>query len=146
MYRSRLLNGEYSAPENLGTPLNSEFNQGDAVTAPDQSFLILTINGRPDDTGIGDLYISEQTAGAFCPSLSPDGQYLYFTSTRGFRVEPLVEPPQRPLNYKGLTSRLHGVLNGLGNVYRVPMAAVRPFVPEWDVQVELSRSPKRYAR
>jgi hypothetical protein len=146
VYRSRLLNGEYCAPENLGAPLNSEFNEGDAAIAPDQSFLILTINGRPDDTGMGDLYISVQKAGAwssprhlpqgvnspaleFCPSLSPDGRYLYFTSTRGFGVAPW-ETLERPLNYQGLTARLHGLLNGLGNIYRVPLAAVRPGAPE----------------
>jgi hypothetical protein len=35
VYRSRLLNGGYSAPENLEAPLNSEFNEGDVAIAPD---------------------------------------------------------------------------------------------------------------
>src|SRR6202008_979938 len=121
VYRSRLVNGVYAAPENLGAPVNSEFNEGDAVIAPDQSFLILTINGRPDDRGMGDLYLAEQKDGVwtsprhlppelnppsleFCPSLSPDGAFLYFTSTRGFGGE----TPDRPLNYRELTGRLRG--------------------------------------
>lgn len=143
VYRSRLVNGEYGPAENLGAPLNSEFNEGDAVIAPDQSFIILTITGRPDDAGMGDLYISEQKDGVwtsprhlppainspaleFCPSLSPDGRHFYFTSTRGFGMT----PAERPLQYRELTARLRGVMNGLGNVYRVPIMAIRPAATE----------------
>jgi len=139
VYRSRLVGGEYGAPENLGAPLNSEFNEGDAAIAPDESFLVLTINGRPDELGMGDLYLAEQKDGVwtsprplpaalnspaleFCPSLSPDGAYLYFTSTRGFGIS----APEKPLTYRELTARLRGLHNGLGNIYRVPITAVRP--------------------
>ncbi len=137
VYRSRLVNGEYTPPENV-EPLNSEFNEGDSVIAPDQSFLIMTITGRPDDMGTGDLYIAEQKDGVwssprhlppginspaleFCPSLSPDGHYLYFTSTRSIEMG----SPERRLSYREVTARLRGVLNGLGNVYRAPLSAVR---------------------
>jgi Tol biopolymer transport system component len=138
LYRSRWVNGAYSAPENLGAPLNSEFNEGDTVIAPDQSFLIMTITGQADDLGSGDLYLSEQKDGVwsapkhlpaginspaleFCPSLSPDGRYLYFTSTR------LKEPglADRALTYRELTTRLRSPMNGLGDIYRIPMAEVR---------------------
>ena len=34
-------------------------------------------------------------------------------------------PEAPPMNYRQLIGRLHGVLNGLGNVYRVSMTAVR---------------------
>lgn len=138
VYRSRLVNGEYGAPENVGVPLNSELNEGDAVIAPDESFLILTINGRADELGMGDLYLAERKDGVwssprplpaginsaaleFCPSLSPDGAYLYFTSTRGFGTG----AAEKALTYRELTARLHGIENGLGNVYRVPTSAVR---------------------
>lgn len=138
VYRSRLVNGEYASPEHLGAPLDSEFNEGDAVIASGQSFLILTISGRPDDLGAGDLSISEQRNGTwarprhlpaginspaleFCPSLSPDGKRLYFTSTRGMAGE----SPDRPRTYKELTDRLRGLLNGLENVYRIPIEAAR---------------------
>jgi Tol biopolymer transport system component len=137
VYRARLANGQYSEPEPLGEPLNSPFNEGDAVVAADQSFMILTITGRPDDAGRGDLYISEQRDGRwsepkrladginslateFCPSFSPDGRVFYFTSTRG----PAGAPPTRPKSYSDLVGRLRGIQNGLGNVYWVPAAAV----------------------
>lgn len=138
VYRSKLVNGVYTEPENLGEPVNSPLNEGDAVIAPDQSFMILTISGHPAGKGNSDLFITEQKDGVwsaprplggqvnsnaieFCPILSPDGRYLFFTSTRGFGWEPLT----RPLHYDELSSRLRGVLNGLGNIYQVDLAAVR---------------------
>jgi Tol biopolymer transport system component len=137
LYRSRLVDGVYQEPENLGAPLNSVFNEGDAVVAPDQSFLIVTITGRPDDMGGSDLYLSERKDGAwstprhlgpkvnssaldFCPILSPDGKYLFFSSTRGFPQE-----PARRRTYAELIESLRGVRNGLGNVYQIDLAAVR---------------------
>jgi Tol biopolymer transport system component len=138
VYRAQPAGGGYGEPENLGVPINSEFNEGDAVIAPDQSFLILTITGRADEAGRGDLYIAERRndrwsaprrlpdginspALEFCPSLSPDGRTFYFTSTRGFASG----VGQRPKDYSELTARLRGVRNGLGNIYQVPMTAVR---------------------
>jgi hypothetical protein len=137
LYRSRLVDGRYTEPENLGEPVNSRFNEGDTVVAPDQSFLILTITGRPDDLGQGDLYICRRKDGAwteprhlgarinspaieFCPILSPDGKTLFFSSTRGFGMQPLT----RAQTTKELLVNLRGVHNGLGNIYHVPMAGV----------------------
>jgi Tol biopolymer transport system component len=134
VYRSRLVNGEYTAAENLGAPLNSEFNEGDSVIAPDQSFLIMTITGRPDDMGGGDLYVAEQKDGVwssprhlpaainstsieFCPSLSPDGRYLYFTSARPMEMI----SPEHAVTYRDVLGRLRGVMNGMGNIYRIPL-------------------------
>jgi hypothetical protein len=139
LYRSRLVDGVYQEPENLGRPVNSEYNEGDAVVAPDESYIILTITGRPDDMGSGDLYISERTGNTwsaprhlgprvnskyleFCPILSPDGKYLFLSSTRG---QPGPELPERPLTYRELIARLRGIWNGLGNVYQVDLASVR---------------------
>lgn len=135
VYRAPLVNGQYGEPVNLGVPVNSEFNEGDAVIAPDQSVLILTITGRADDAGRGDLYIAEQRDGRwtpparlpdgvnspaleFCPSLSPDRRTFYFTSTRA-------GASGRPKDYAELLARLRGVRNGLGNIYQVPMTIVR---------------------
>lgn len=99
-FRSNLLNGAYSAPENLGPSINTAYDETDAFIAPDESFLIFTSVERPDGLGGGDLYISfrksdgswtlAQNMGAglntasseFCPTLSADGKYLFFTSRR----------------------------------------------------------------
>jgi len=100
IYRSRLIDGVYQAPENLGPIVNSEHYEGDVYIAPDESYMIISIYGRSDDFGGGDLYVSFQDAenewsppknlGAtinsnkrdFCPMVTPDGKYLFFSSKR----------------------------------------------------------------
>lgn len=96
LYRSRLRDGHYLAPENLGDAINTAASETDAYIAPDQSFLIFAAYGRADGPGDGDLYLSEQTNGAwttprllgndintpareYCPIVSRDGKTLYFT-------------------------------------------------------------------
>ena len=100
IYRSRLLGGGYQVPENLGPVINSEHYEGDVFVAPDESYLIIAISGREDSLGGGDLYVSFhepngewsilKNLGAdvnsdkrdFCPMVSPDGKYLFFSSKR----------------------------------------------------------------
>ena len=100
LYRAELVDGSYVKPKNLGGSINTEHNEGDVLIAPDESFLIVSTRGRPDSRGKSDLYVSfrrsdgswskvqnmgeainsEETE--YCPMLSPDGNYLFFTSTR----------------------------------------------------------------
>lgn len=100
IYRSRLVDGVYQKPENLGPTVNSEYYEGDVYVAPDESYLIISIYGRDDDLGGGDLYVSFRTLDDgwtpptnlgpginsnkrdFCPMVSPDGKYLFFSSKR----------------------------------------------------------------
>jgi hypothetical protein len=100
IYRSRLINGIYQTPENLGPVINSENYEGDVFIAHDESYLIVSIYGREDSLGEGDLYISFRSANDawsplrnmgsainsekrdFCPMVSPDGKYLFFSSKR----------------------------------------------------------------
>jgi hypothetical protein len=100
IYRSRLLDGVYQAPENLGPVINSENYEGDVYIAQDESYLIVSIYGREDGYGKGDLYVSfrsldglwaplKNMGGAinsderdFCPMVTPDGKYFFFSSKR----------------------------------------------------------------
>jgi hypothetical protein len=100
VYRSRLVNGQYQAPENLGPIVNSPGNEGDAFISPDESYLIFNSRGRQGSPGDGSLFISYQNAEGswsppqnlgtvmkadrsdFCPMLSPDGRYFFFSSAR----------------------------------------------------------------
>ena len=100
IYVSRWENGRYSAPENLGSEVNSDKHDWDAVIAPDESFIIFSSQDRADSIGKQDLYISyrkedggwtaAKNVGAavnsphdeICPSLSLDGKGLFFTSRR----------------------------------------------------------------
>ncbi len=100
IYRSRLDDGVYQIPENLGPIVNSEHYEGDVYVAPDESYMIVSIYGREDDLGDGDLYISFRNSDSawsppknmgpginsdkrdFCPMVTPDGKYLFFSSKR----------------------------------------------------------------
>jgi len=80
-------------------PINTKYNEHDPFVPPDGSYLIFSSN-RPDGYGSNDLYISfrnkEGTWNApvnmgedinsedydYCPILSPDGKYLFFSSSR----------------------------------------------------------------
>ncbi|HEV7767764.1 MAG TPA: hypothetical protein VGQ76_22365 [Thermoanaerobaculia bacterium] len=116
LYRSRLRDGEYQTPENLGSAINTSASETDAYIAPDQSYLVFAAYSRADAIGDGDLYISNfrdaawskprslgpkinTIAREYCPIVSPDGKYFYFT-------------------------RQHGDSQKNGNVYRVPIAAL----------------------
>jgi len=100
IYRSRLVDGVYQMPENLGPIINSEHYEGDVFVAPDESYMIVSIYGREDDIGDGDLYVSFRNPDStwsppksmgpginsdkrdFCPMVTPDGKYLFFSSKR----------------------------------------------------------------
>jgi hypothetical protein len=98
IYYSELVDGKYMEPVHLGSEINSKYGEGDVLIAPDESYMIVNSNGRPDVIGRGDLYISfkkkdgtwtklenmgdkiNTTETDYCPMLSPDGKYFFFTS------------------------------------------------------------------
>jgi hypothetical protein len=100
IYRAEFVDGSYAKPENLGESINTEHNEGDVLIAPDESFLIVSTRGRPDSLGRSDLYVSFRRSDhswtevknmgevinsegtEYCPMLSPDEKYLFFTSTK----------------------------------------------------------------
>ncbi|MBN2134484.1 MAG: PD40 domain-containing protein [Acidobacteria bacterium] len=100
IYYSTLKNEVYSEPVHLGREINTEYGEGDVLIAPDESYLIINSNGRRDDIGSGDLYISFKKSDGtwtelknmgepinskqteYCPMISPDGKYFFFTSRR----------------------------------------------------------------
>jgi Tol biopolymer transport system component len=144
IYRSRFVDGHFTEPESLGDSINTASHEGDPYIAPDESYIVFASYGRPDDLGrggsnsAGDLYISENVGGVwskarhldapisstawdYCPIVSPDGKYFYFSSYRGF-ADSL---PLAPQSARSLSEQLHGIRNGLGNVYRVDIATLR---------------------
>ncbi len=96
IYASKFIDGTFSKPVNLGSAVNSTYNDSNAFIAQDESYIIFG-SGRPGDLGNGDLYISfrdkygEWTEAIhmedrvnseyfeYCPSVSPDGKFLFFT-------------------------------------------------------------------
>ena len=100
LYRSRLMNGEYSTPENLGPIINTNpYEEYAPFIDPDENYLIFASN-RPGGVGGNDLYISFQNpdgtwtepvnmgtpvntdGGDTIPYVTPDGNYFFFISER----------------------------------------------------------------
>lgn len=136
VYRSRLVDGKYQEPENLGDGINSAAWELDAMVAPDESFLIVGAIGRPDSFGNYDLYVTynrdghwtplehlgpviNTSAREYSPRLSPDGKYLFFTSEKDFATEPLA----RPMSYGEFERGLKSLQNGSGNIYQIELKA-----------------------
>jgi len=100
IYLSRLVDEQYTTPEVLDSNVNSEKNDWDSFIAPDENYIIFSSQNRDDTLGGMDLYISfretdgrwtkavnmgprvNSKSGEICPSVSPDGKYLFFTTTR----------------------------------------------------------------
>lgn len=100
IFKSEFNDGNYSEPENLGDAINSRGNESDVFVAGDESYLIFSSDDRSEGYGSGDLYISFQDENGnwseavnmgqdinseemeYCPKVSPDGKYLFFSSYR----------------------------------------------------------------
>ena len=101
IYRApRLPDGRFGAPVNIGRPANSEDGEGDPFASPDERYLIIT-SARGGGFGQADLYVSFRTAAGvwgqpinlgdaintpdteFCPMVTPDGRYLFFSRRYG---------------------------------------------------------------
>ena len=106
--------------------------------APDEGYLIFSAARRADSVGTYDLYIAERRHGVwqrarplarpintpaweFNPSVSPDGRWLYFSSTRAHSgaLESRFDWPPND-------EHIRNIGNGkLGDIYRVSMKAIR---------------------
>ena len=133
LYVARWTEGHYAEPENLGDSLNTRAEEYEPWISPDERYLIFSAVGRPAGAGGFDLFVSERrdgvwqrarslksintAKGEFNQSVSPDGQYLYFSSTRGA----LDSIPPKALAYPEMQRRLTGIGNGLGDIYRIPL-------------------------
>jgi ankyrin repeat protein len=96
IYRSRLMNGEYQEPENLGNVINTSGVDHTPYIAPDESYLIFVSRGRPSSSGDFQFYISYKNedgswqepidlgqkinslGSGLCPVVTPDGKYMFF--------------------------------------------------------------------
>ena len=110
IYVSKLENGKYLTPENLGNNINSEYYDIDPFIAPDESYLIFS-SIRPGGQGDNDLYISFRNsdgswskavnmgsdinsyAHEIHPFVSRDGKYLFFCSKRRISYKKFSEVP-----------------------------------------------------
>jgi dipeptidyl aminopeptidase/acylaminoacyl peptidase len=93
-------NGGYTKPKILPEDINTKYDEFNAFVDPDEQFIILTSDGRGDNIGRGDLYISHKDKAGnwlavkhlpapinsiaidYCPFVTWDKKYLVFTSSR----------------------------------------------------------------
>ncbi|MEM7280429.1 MAG: hypothetical protein AAF438_02185 [Pseudomonadota bacterium] len=96
-YRAQYQDGKFETPVNLGPGINSPSNEGDIFVSPDETYIIHVSADRPDSLGGSDLYISfredngswgqgihmgeniNSSEADYCPMVTPDGKYFYFT-------------------------------------------------------------------
>ncbi|WP_073176536.1 TolB family protein [Flagellimonas flava] len=99
IYRAKWTNGNFWNVTNLGPNVNSKYGESNSVIAPDESY-ILFCTSRPETRNIQQIYISFQIgeniwtkavsvgqeinteAGAGSPTLSPDGEFLFFKKSK----------------------------------------------------------------
>ncbi len=136
IYRSRLVDGKYTEPENLGAGINTQFDEFEPYIAPDQKYLIFMAQ-RPDGRGGSDLYLSYQRSGAwttatnlgdkinssgaeYSPIVTPDGKYFFWSSTRSLTST----SQSKRLSYPDLLRMLRSPGNGLGDIYHVDITVL----------------------
>jgi Tol biopolymer transport system component len=129
----KLTDKGYTAPVSLPEDINTRFDEFNAFVDPDGQFIIFTCYGRADDMGRGDLYIARKDASGkwlsakhlpapfnsplldYCPYVSPDKKYFFFTSPR---INPVLQNGKQK-DYQQITSLLNGAGNGTDDIYWV---------------------------
>ncbi len=93
IYYSKLVDGKWQKPQNLGPPINTDKTEGMPFIAPDNSYLLfsrnydLYISYRKEDGG----WTEPENLGKpinspsidICPMVTLDGKYMFFISQRG---------------------------------------------------------------
>ena len=138
IYVSRLIDGHYGPPVNLGDSINTADNEYEPYIAPDESYLIFMAT-HPTGIANADFYISRRVNGIWTKAeklpepinssatewggkVTRDGKYFFFGSSRNKIIDTL---PQRE-DMKTFDRRLHSAGNGLGDIYYIDMTSLLP--------------------
>lgn len=138
IYVSAWVEGQYAESVNLGDSINTNLDDVDPAIAPDESYVIFS---RRKENGVLDLFISfrmkdgswsearnmeeriNSDASEFCPVISADGKYLFFTSTRS--LFPAVY--EAPITYEEKIRILNSPGNGNSDIYWVDAQIIEDF-------------------
>jgi len=144
--RSRLVDGRYQPPETLPAAVNGHGMVYNAFIAPDESYLIASVDGRTDPTPPGPCYMiffrgpddswSEgvdlgaraplRNGNAGSPYVSPDGKYFFFGSSQTSETSATAH---QPLTFRALREANDQPRNGNMDIYWMDasfLAALRP--------------------
>lgn len=143
IYRARLVDGAYAAAEMLPAAVNGTGSVYNACIAPDESFLVACVTGRddsitkgsphyyvffrnPDDTWAEGINLGEKInfpgAQALSPSISSDGKYFFFASTKTGDVDataPGALTASRIMDFYGRPQ------NGLADIYWIDASYIQ---------------------
>jgi ankyrin repeat protein/Tol biopolymer transport system component len=121
---------QYAAPQRLGGGVNSPAVADHSFISPDESYILFDSTRPGGQGGEGDLYVcfrrpdgswseamnlggAVNTPGTtFCPSVSPDGKYIFYTANRDIYwvsaeiLEPLRARPLRGADHDARPGRL----------------------------------------
>jgi ankyrin repeat protein len=135
LYRAEYADGRYAARRRLPDGVNTDDIEMSPCISPDESFLVFESN-RPGGFSEMELYVtfreqdgswsspknmgsSINTGGSRFPGLSPDGKFLFFTSTRNgnsdvYWVDARILEPIRGIEYDDIYAAMHRTIVGDG--------------------------------
>lgn len=144
IWRSRLIEGRYQAPEKLPSAVNASHNVFNAFIAPDESYILTCVAGKKDNLGEADYYVVFRTPddqwsepinlgpafnspndSAVSISVSPDMKILFFASSRR---NPL--PSGARWTYKSLIEMRTAPGNGNSDIYWVDAEVIEKLRPK----------------
>jgi hypothetical protein len=152
IYRARLVNGAYQAPEKLGAEINSEFNDYDPYVSGDESLLLFvsageggppfrhradTLTGGGFPYARGDIYFSRRVDGKWTAarhvergvnSVADEGVPA-LTPDGKFLIfaserSPFVIPMPKRIDMAEFERLVHSTLNGHGNIFTIPVGVL----------------------
>ena len=126
-------NNQYDTAVSLPDAINSKGAEFNAYVDPDEKFILFTGYKRKGNIGSGDIFISKRNSNneweeaknlgekinsagnTYCPYVSPDKKYFFFTSSRGLFKTPF----EKKQNFRELKTYMNSPWNGLDNIYWV---------------------------
>ena len=125
----------YLPPVRLPEAVNSNGDEFNAFVSPKEDYIIFSSADRKDELGGGDLYISFKKGGNwqtaapmpaqinsksldYCPFVTADGEYFYFTSNRSVLSIPMATKPA------DIKKTLSSPQNGFDDIYRIPFKKI----------------------
>jgi Tol biopolymer transport system component len=141
IYQAKWSDGKFLQAEKLGLEINTEFREFDAFVSPDEDFIIFASDRQGNN---GDLFASFKTGDGnwtvpvnmgteingsgpeFCPVLSPDGKYFFFTKG----TMPVYAPGGKPKTYHDYVESLNGPDNASTNIWWVSSEVIEVLRPK----------------
>ncbi len=137
IYVSKLINGKYHTPVNLGEAINTSGSEYEPMISRDEKFMIV-LRASPDDLVNADLFISFNKNGTwttaeklpppfntdvteFSPKITRDGKYFFFASSRN--SSPTISVKRETI--AEVQKRIHNAGNGLCDIYQVDLSALK---------------------